>query len=733
MQVRSIGVLLFVALFRFASAQTATPPATPVRPVIDDYYGMKISDPYRYLENLKDTEVLGWLRAQDAYTRQVLAAIPGRDHLLARFRELDDSATSRVTDVHRLPDDIFFYQKRNAGERTAKLYMRRGMNGPEKLLVDPVKVRLAHGLQSKGESVLLYSRPSNDGKYVAFGIAPGGSEDDAELHVLNTDTCAETSDVLPKAPYYVNWLPDNHSFVFVGLHELSPGAPKTEIHSKIRSYLHVLGTHTNREMPVFGAGVNPSIPIDPMYVSAFASEPGSRYAVGIVDSGDNRASIYTAPVNSIGSGKIPWRKVTDFSDCIQDLSLRQEDLYLRTCKDAPRFKIVRVNADTGDFASAKVIVPEGRATLRGMGAAEDALYIRAMDGGAGRLLRVPYDSHSGAEEIKLPVLGNVNSLISDVRVPGVLYGLSAWTQASRYYLFNPAKGSVTETKLQPVGPYDTPANLRAEKVEVRSHDGVLIPLTITHRSDMKLDGSNPTHLTGYGAYGASQDPNFSPWSLAWYEHGGGIEATCHVRGGGEYGEEWHLAGKGAAKPNTWKDFIACAEYLVQKGYTSPKHLSGYGGSAGGILVGRAITERPDLFGSAILEVPCSDMLRQEITSNGVPNIPEFGSTKTEDGFKSLLAMSPYHHVKDGAAYPGVLVTTGINDPRVDAWQPAKMAARLQAASSSGKPILLRVDWQGGHVGQTEKQLQESIADDMSFDLWQLGAPGFQPAQSSKAR
>ena len=200
-----------------------------------------------------------------------------------------------------------------------------------------------------------------------------------------------------------------------------------------------------------------------------------------------------------------------------------------------------------------------------------------------------------------------------------------------------------------------------------------------------------------------------------------------MRGGGEYGEEWHLAGKGATKPNTWRDFIACAEYLIDKKYTSPAHLAGEGGSAGGILIGRAITEQPDLFGAAIINVGLLDTVRVETTANGVSNIPEFGSTKTEVGFKALFAMSAYHHVKDGTAYPAVLLTTGANDPRVDSWEPAKMTARLQAATASGKPVLLRVDYGGGHGGGSgEKQFQEQLADSWSFLLWQFGVPGFQP-------
>jgi prolyl oligopeptidase len=244
---------------------------------------------------------------------------------------------------------------------------------------------------------------------------------------------------------------------------------------------------------------------------------------------------------------------------------------------------------------------------------------------------------------------------------------------------------------------------------------------------MKLNGSNPTLLRGYGAYGITLTPAYNPILLAWFDQGG-VYAVCHVRGGGAYGEAWHLAGKKATKPNTWRDFIACAQYLVKHKYTSPAHLAGMGTSAGGILIGRSITTRPDLFGAAIDWVGMSDTLRSETTANGLPNVPEFGSVKTKAGFDALYAMSPYDHVKKGTAYPAVMLMTGANDPRVNPWQMDKMAARLEAATSSGKPVLLRVDYAGGHnvIGATRAQEEDTFADIFSFLLWQLDVPGFQP-------
>ena len=316
---------------------------------------------------------------------------------------------------------------------------------------------------------------------------------------------------------------------------------------------------------------------------------------------------------------------------------------------------------------------------------------------------------------------------TDVRLPGALLYLTSWIRAFTIYAYDPRTKQTTDTKLQPKGPYDEPKDLASVEVKVRSYDGTMVPLSINYPKNIKMDGSNPTLLEGYGAYGFPSPPFFDPMRLAWHEQSG-VYAVCHVRGGGEYGEEWHLAAKGPTKPNTWKDFIACAQYLVDQKYTSPSHLAGTGGSAGGILIGRAFTDRPDLFGAAIDVVGCSDMLRVETTANGVPNIPEFGSTKTKEGFDALYAMSAYHHIKPGTAYPSVMFETGFNDPRVDSWHMAKMTAALQAATSDGKPVLLRVDYAGGHggIGSTEKQRQETQADEWSFLLWQFGTPGFQP-------
>jgi prolyl oligopeptidase len=728
----AFAALLFTAPtseMRSQSGKPSSPPSPPVaavKPVTDDYYGTKIVDPYRYMENLKDPEVQAWIKAQNDYTRAVLAGLPARAQLLARIRTFDETVPQ--VSAARLPGDLYLIQKRNPSEILSKLYLRHGINSEDKLLVDPEKVQLAPANQGKGKNAIQFFSPSLDNQIVGVGIAPGGSERDTEIHFFEAASGHESGDVVPRAWGGVpNWLPDNRSFVYGKLQKLPPGAPATEVEQKWRSYLHVLGTDAEQDPAVFGYGVVPSIKVPATYVAGVNVAPASRYALGLVNDGAApNSAFYIEAVADLGKTNSAWRKLADYSDDVTDVEVHGDDLYVLTFKNALRYKVLRLDARHPDLASAETVVPPSEAVVTAINPAQDALYVQLLDGGINGVLRVPYGPHPKAEEVALPFKGSA-FLGTEPRVPGPLLYLTSWTKAFTIYAYDPGTKQVTDTKLQPVGPYDHPTNVESLEVKVPSYDGTLVPLSITYPKNMKLDGSNPTLMEGYGGYSISITPYFDQKRLAWYEKGG-IYAVCHVRGGGEYGEEWHLAGKGSTKPNTWRDFIACAQYLIDNKYTSPSRLAGEGGSAGGILVGRAITERPDLFGAAIDVVGCSDMLRYETTANGVPNIPELGSTKTEKGFKELLAMSAYHHVKDHTAYPAVLLETGYNDPRVDPWQMAKMAARLEAATASGKPVLLRVEYAGGHggIGGTEKQAQERLADELSFLLWQFGAPEFQP-------
>jgi manganese oxidase len=455
-----------------------------------------------------------------------------------------------------------------------------------------------------------------------------------------------------------------------------------------------------------------------------AFSTGSRHVLAGFAIG-SAAAIYTAPADSLAGSETPWRPLAGPDDQVTFAVLRGDSAYLVTARDAPRRQVVRTSVVRPGIAGAEVVVAHGEAvvTPQGLHLAKDALYVRLLDGGLSRLLRVPFDG-TVAADVPLPYAGAIANVFADPGEPGVIFSLESWMRALRYYAFDPGAGTVRDLELAPPHPADRP-DVAVTHVRVRSADGTLVPLTIVAQAAPPKDGSHPTILEGYGAYGISYNPQFRPTLMPWLERGG-IYAICHARGGGEYGEPWRSAGWKENKPNTIADFIACAEYLVTEGYTTPARLAGLGGSAGGLTVGGAITRRPDLFAAAWAMVPIADLLRFEFSRNGPANIPEFGTVTDPVDFRAMRAVSPYEHIAQGTRYPAVLVTTGINDRRVPPWQAAKLVARLQAATASGRPVLLRVDWGTGHgMGTTTGDQEAMMADAFAFALWQMGAPEFQ--------
>jgi prolyl oligopeptidase len=447
-----------------------------------------------------------------------------------------------------------------------KIYLRRGLHGSDRLVVDPEKVTLAPADRGKGRSVVASIGASKDGKHLAALIVPGGDELHGEIHVFNTATGRETGDVITRAGaevFQVCWLPDNHSFVYGRPRHLPPGAPASETRQKFRSYLHVLGMDPAKDRPVFGYGVVPSIDVDPSLIASVQTQPGSRYALGVLNgSVTPNSAYYIEPIADLGKTNTAWRKVADFADGVTSIVTHGNDLYVLTYKNAPRYEVVRIDARDPDLTAAETVVAPSQAVITQIHSARDALYVELLDGGINRVLRVPYCPQLQPEEIGLPIKGSA-FIDTDPRLPGALLNLTSWTRAFTIYAYDPATRQVTDTSLQPEGPYDRPANIESVEVKARSYDGMLVPLSIVHAKGIKLDGSNPTLLEGYGGYGYSLPPYFDPRQLAWYENGG-VYSVCHVWGGGEYGEEWHLAGQGPRKPNTWRDFIACAHACPKK-------------------------------------------------------------------------------------------------------------------------------------------------------------------------
>ena len=330
---------------------------------------------------------------------------------------------------------------------------------------------------------------------------------------------------------------------------------------------------------------------------------------------------------------------------------------------------------------------------------------------------MPFASPDQPESIETPANSSISfqsGLGTGSDQNGVVLKVRSWTENSRYFVVHPDEQKARPLKLFKKSARQSGPELVTKQMMFASHDGVQVPASIIHRKDLELDGNNPVMLYAYGAYGITLEPSLWDSDPILYEEGA-IKVVAHVRGGGALGDDWRLAGKEATKPNTWKDLIAVADGLVKQNYTSPEHICISGRSAGGITVGRAMTEAPEKFGAVLIGVGVSDMIRIETTPNGVPNIPEYGSTKTEAGFRALLAMSPYHHVKEGTPYPATLVYHGANDTRVDLWQSLKMSAQLMTATSSDAPILLRIDYQAGHGrGASSSQRNKLDADLLSF-------------------
>jgi prolyl oligopeptidase len=705
----------------FAVAQSKLP-NTPVLEVTDDYFGTKVSDPYRWLENTNDPEVISWMKGQNDYTRAALARIPGRDQLRDRIKALDNAGV--VVSGLQVWGGRYFYFKTEPGSDNRKLYVRDDVGAPERLLVNPETLTTKDG----NHFSIDYFQPSLDGKYVAYGISPGGSEESI-LHVAESTSGKVLSDVIDRAQFgQPSWLPDG-SFFYTRTQKLPPDAPPTAKYQKQRTYHHTLGADPDKEEAVFGYGVSPDVKVteDDFPVVAF-SAGAPKYLLGLVIHGVKRElDVYATSFQNAPSAKTEWKKVADQGDAVTGFDVHGDSLFLLSHRDASRYKVIRTGLENPDLAHATTIVPTSDVVIVNISAARDALYLQDLDGGIGRLRRLPFDS-TNVQGVKLPFDGAIQSLVTNPTEPGAWLELTSWTKSPLWYALNARSGNLTDTGLVPRSPVDY-SQIESQEVKAKSADGSLVPLSIVHKRGVSLDGSHPTWLEGYGAYGITLDPTFRPTMLAFLERGG-VFAVAHVRGGGEYGEDWHLGGEKLTKQHTIDDMLAAAVYLVENKYTSTRHLAGEGTSAGGITIGGAITQRPDLFGAALIRVGDSDSLRSELMASGPANIPEFGTVKEADGFKGLYAMDAYQHVKPNTAYPAILLTTGVNDPRVAPWQAAKMTARLQASTSSNKPVLLRVDYDAGHgMGSTKTQRDDELADEVAFLFWQLGEPEFQSPQA----
>ena len=698
-----------------ALAQWNYPPTRTVD-ASDTYFGKTYADPYRWLENLKADDTKAWFKAQAALTDGLLAKIPAREALAREWMEMDRLQPAKYGDI-MYENGRVFYKKTLGGENVGKLYWREGWKGAEKLLFDPTTYKA--GVVTTIENI----SPSVDGKRIVLGLSAGGAEL-SELRVMDVDSRALLPEKIYPSYGPLGWTLDSTAFFYDAGKVTDIKSLGIELNRKTR--LHRLGTAVATDADFFSDETNPELGIEPKeFPQAGVDESYPDYLVASVSTVQNEMRMFYAPISEMGGPKIAWNVLCRPSDnLVRGIEFMGDSVYAVTHTGAPRYKLVRTSVAHPDWAHAATILPEAADSITALAKSRHFLFVVYSNGVVDRVVR--YDPATGkSSEVALPGSGSVDVSCPDWRTDNCIVSITAWIKPKTLYDYDALTGEFRKSLFNSDVAYPGFENLVTEEVEVPGHDGAMIPLSIIYKKGIPRDGSNSCILEGYGAYGISYTPAFSVRRSVALR--GVVVAYAHPRGGSEKGEDWYRGGYKTTKPNTWKDYISCAEYLVAKGYTSPAKLGGVGTSAGGILISRAITERPDLFGAAICNVGCANAMRMEFTSNGPANIPEFGTVRDPVECRALYEMDGVQHVKKGVSYPAVMCVGGWNDPRVSAWEPGKFAAALQAASTSGKPVLMKVNYNNGHFTEEKIVTFENFAGQFAFLLWQTGHPDFQPA------
>lgn len=693
-----------------ASIEVPPPPPARAEEVVETLHGLEVRDPYRWMEK-GGPEMEAWLNAQGKRAHAVLDRLPRRQEMLDAVTNADRGVT-RVSIVDVVGDrPRIFLMKRKPDEDVAQLWFRDGWNGTDRMLVDP-RTRA----QGDVHYSLDYSAPSQDGRYVAYGISASGSED-STIEVIEVDTGRVLPEKIDRAQYAgISWRPDHRSFFYWRRAKPAPNATRADWFKNSATYLHVLGDDPEKAVPVFGPMLR-EVGICEECFSWIQVSPTSRWALAGATPGTSAdLEYFTAPLEAIRPGQpIPWRRISGPGDKVWGMAAHGERLFAFTFANAPRFRIVEVDPTAPALAAARDFVRQNEDVLDGWALAQDGMYVSYNEGGKFRLERIGWNG--ARETVALPYSGTISGLSASPDKPGARFYLETWTRPFRVFAVD-ANKAVRDLNLMEPWPVDY-AHLTSEEVEVKSADGTLVPLSIVYRKDLPRDGSAAALLQGYASYGSAQTPYFWPIGLAWVDRGN-VLAECHARGGGARGKAWHEAGIKANKERGIEDFIACAEYLVANRFTSASRLTGTGTSSGGLLIGGAITRRPDLFTAALVRVPVANLMRFESTEGGPANVPEYGTLANAEDARFMLASDPYHRVKDGTRYPALVVTGGMHDVRVPVWQPAKFVARMQKASTGG-PVLFRVETGAGHgLGSRRSQVREEWAELFAFALWQSG-------------
>ncbi|PYL14381.1 MAG: S9 family peptidase [Verrucomicrobia bacterium] len=697
-----IGALSGLALANVPAIETA--PQTPKKPLSNEYHGVTVEDPYQWLEKDDDTEVKAWSDAQNQRTRDYLDKLPDRAAIEKQLTEWYAKTSPSYSSLVSRPG-ILFAMKFQPPKQQPLLVTLASADDPksEKVVLDP------NALDAKGTTAIDWFVPSRDGKRVAVSLSTGGSED-GTLHIYETATGKALPDMIahvqyPTAGGSAAWNADSTGIYYTRFPRKGE-RPEADLNFYQQIYFHKLGTADTEDTYSIGKDF-PRI----AEIVLEASRDG-RYILATVANGDGGdfAHYLLGP-------DATWKQITQFSDQIKAARLgRDNALYLLSRAGAPRGKVLRLPLDTPELKNAVEIVPAGEAVIEQIVPTADAVYVGDLLGGPSQIRRFGLDG-KGETIIPIPKISAVQQMLA-LEDNSLLFRDVSYTEPAAWFHCEKGKTEPVKTALRSTSPVPF-ADIEVTREFATAKDGAKIPLNIIFRKGMNRDGQNPTLLYGYGGYGISMSPNFDFTRRLWFDRGGAY-VVANIRGGGEFGEDWHKAGNLTKKQNVFDDFAAAAEYLIKQKYTRPEKLAIQGGSNGGLLMGAMITQHPDLMRAVVSSVGIYDMLRVELAPNGAFNVTEFGTVTDPEQFKALYAYSPYHHVVDGTKFPSILMMTGANDGRVAPYHSRKMIARLDEANKAGNPILLRTSSSAGHgIGTALSERIKQSADVYAFLFAQL--------------
>jgi prolyl oligopeptidase len=688
----------------------ADPPKAKVAPVEDIVQGRKISDRYRYLENPNDPDTKLYVEQELSYTRALLDPLPGRDKIKTRLAQL--LAIGSVG-APQMGGKYYFHTRREGNQNQPILYVREGLQGDDRVLVDVNK------LADDGTTALDWWYVSDDGKYVAYGTSASGSEI-STLRVIETASGKLLPDAIERTrAASLAWKPDNSGFFYTRYPKKGEVPAGQEVYYR-HVFYHALGTDAAADPLIFGAGRDPE-----SWPNVSLSEDG-RWLLIDEEHGWTKTELFLQDLTS----RNPPVEITSGKDFLYSADFYAGKLYITTNEDAPRYRVLVADlshdATNARRENWKELIPQTDAVLQSASVTGGKLLAQYEHNATSELKLFGLDGKKLAD-IPLPAIGNVFSLSGRYDRKEIFFGFQSFTVPPSVYRVD-LTDALTDVKSALWAKVEAPSidssAYDVQQVWYTSKDGTKVPMFVVGKKGIERNGKNPTLLTGYGGFNVSLTPSFNRSMYLWMEHGG-VYAVANLRGGAEFGEDWHRAGMLEKKQNVFDDFIAAGEYLISQKYTDRDHLAIQGGSNGGLLMGAMITQRPDLFRAVVCAVPLLDMLRYQNFQIAKLWIPEYGSADDPKQFESLYAYSPYHHVKPGQEYPAILFMTGDTDTRVDPMHAKKMAALMQAEAKNGasreKPILLRIETKAGH-GQGKpvtKQIEEST-DMYSFLFWQLG-------------